>query len=144
MRHLQLAQLYREYYHLNVNKNTRCIVNWILIIMMAMLPLRSVLAISHGTCKMHHEVSREMMHHDMHTMHRVADDARIDTDESMDCCHDSGMQCSSDCSMVMSFSVITPTAISLPVLNETAFRTHVISDLVIRDLAPPIRPPACL
>lgn len=112
--------------------------------MMAILPLRSVFAINHDTCKMHHELSRETMHHDMHVMHRMADDARMDTDDSMNCCHDNGIKCSNDCSMVMSVSIIPPSAITLPVLNETAFRTHVISDLVVRDLAPPIRPPAYL
>jgi hypothetical protein len=144
MRHIQLAQGHREYYHLNVNKNTHCIINWILIFMVAMLPLRSVLAISHDTCKMHHEASAEITGHEMHAMHGESGDTRMDTDESMNCCHDSSVKCSSDCSMGMSVTVITPVAVTLPVLNETALRTHYISDLVVRDLAPPVRPPANL
>ncbi len=110
--------------------------------MMVMLPLRSVLAISHHKCEMHHETSPEIMDHDMHAMHRAAGDARMDTDKSMNCCPDSSVKCSSDCSMGMSVTVITPVAVTLPVLNETVFRTYVSSDPVVRDPAPPVRPPA--
>jgi hypothetical protein len=112
--------------------------------MMVMLPLRSVLAISHDKCQMHHEASPETMNHDMHAMHRISGDANMDTDKSMNCCRDSSVKCSSDCSMGMNVSIIMPIAITLPVPTETAFRTLVTTDPVVRNLAPPVRPPAYL
>jgi hypothetical protein len=84
------------------------------------------------------------MDHDMHLMHRVSDDARMETDESMNCCLDGSVKCSNDCSMGMGVSIIMPIAIALSVPTETAFRTLVTTDLVVRNLAPPVRPPAYL
>lgn len=139
--HIQLAQRYREYYYLTVNKNRYSIVNWVLIAMMVMLPMRSAMAFSQFTCEMHDESARKLMDHGMHMM---VDGARMDIDAPMDCCLDSDNHCGNDCGMNMSVSIITPSAITLPALHQTAFRTHVINDLVFRDLAPPIRPPASL
>jgi hypothetical protein len=128
-----------------VNKNTRNIINWVLIAMLAMLPLRSVMAVVESTCELHDEVSQGAIDHDMHMVHMRLDDASIDTAESSDCCCcESSMKCTSDCGIGTSASFIAQSAVLIPALNETVFQTHVKNDLVFRDLAPPIRPPASL
>jgi len=111
--------------------------------MIAMLPLRGVIANDKSTCELHDEVSPEVMSHAVHMAHIMADDAGIDADESNDCCCcDNGMKCTSDCGIGTSVPFISQSAITLPAVNQTAFRIHVTNDLVFRDLAPPIRPPA--
>lgn len=113
--------------------------------MMVMLPLRGVMASSQSTCELHDEASQQVMDHDMHKAHMMAEDAGMDTDESNDCCCcDNGMKCTSDCGIGTSVSFITQSTITVPAQNETAFRTHVNNNLVFRDPAPPIRPPASL
>jgi len=77
-------------------------------------------------------------------MHLMAEGAQMDADESQNCCSDLSMNCYSDCGIGMSVSIIMQSAITFPVQNETVFRTHVNNDLVFRDIAPPIRPPASL
>ena len=140
--HLLLAQSYREYYYLNVNKNTRNILNWVLIAMMVMLPMRSVMALAQSACEMHEQAEKG---HSMHMMHHIAKHAQSNTAESQnhDCC-DSDISCTGDCSTGMSVSFITQSAVMLPVLNKTAFNVRVSNNLVFRDLTPPLRPPANL
>lgn len=145
MHHLLLAQSYREYYYLNVNKNTRNILNWVLIAMMVMLPMRSVMAFVDTACEMHDQASQTVKGHGMHMMHQMDEDARIDADVSRnnDCC-DSDVSCTGDCSTGVSVSFITQSAVMLPVLNKTAFNPLVSNHLVFRDPTPPLRPPANL
>jgi hypothetical protein len=136
---LLLAQYYREYYYSNVNKKTRNILNWVLIVMMVMLPLRGVMAFAQSTCKMHDQA---MEGHGMHMMHMMAEDVQIDADESQNCdCCKGDITCSGDCSIGMSVSFITQSAVMLPALNKTAFNPLVNNNLVFRDLTPPLRPP---
>jgi len=145
MHHILLAQSYREYYYSNVNKNTRSILNWVLIAMMVMLPMRSVMAFAQSACEMHDQASQAVKGHNMHMMHQIAEDAQSDTAESQnhDCC-DSNISCTGDCSTGMNVSFITQSAVMLPVLNKTAFNVLVSNNLVFRDLTPPLRPPANL
>jgi hypothetical protein len=127
-----------------VNKNTRNILNWIVIAMMVMLPLRGVIALDQSACEMHDEASEEMVDHSLHTMHLMTEGVQMDANESQNCCSDLSMNCNSDCGIGMSVSFLMQSAIAVPAQNETAFRTHVNNNLVFRDLAPPIRPPASL
>jgi hypothetical protein len=145
MHHLLLAQRYREYYYLNANKNTRNILNWLLIAMMVMLPLRSVMALAQTTCEMHGQASLEMEGHSMHTMHMMNEDAQADNGatQNRDCCK-SGKTCTGDCCIGISVSFITQSAVLLPEFNEAAFNPLVNNSLVSRNLAPPVRPPANL
>jgi len=145
MHHLLLAQSYREYYYLNVNKNTRNILNWVLIAMMVMLPMRSVMAFVETACEMHDQASQVVENHSAHMMHQMDEDVQIDADESQnnDCC-DSDISCTGDCSTGISVSFITQSAVMLPVWNKTAFNPLVSNNLVFRDLTPPLRPPANL
>lgn len=118
--------------------------NWILIAMMAMLPLRSVIAFDQSSCEMHDQASMEV-DHSAHSMHAMSDAAQPESDQSNNCCCcDSDMKCSSDCGMGMSVSFLAQSVHTLPVLNQAAVRTHIDNSLVFRDLAPPIRPPASL
>lgn len=143
--HILLAQRYCEYYYSNMNKITRSILNWVLIAMMVMLPMRSVMAFAQSACEMHDHVSKAVENHSAHMMHQIAKDAQSDTAESQnnDCCN-GGISCTGDCSTGMSVSFITQSAVMLPVLNNTAFNVLVSNNLVFRDLTPPLRPPANL
>lgn len=110
--------------------------------MMVMLPLRSVMASAQTTCEMHGPASQAVEDHSMHVMHLMTEDLHESANEAdACCCCDSAMKCTGDCGIGMSVSFIAQSAIALPALNETAFRTHVDNNLVFRDLAPPIRPP---
>jgi len=113
--------------------------------MMVMLPLRSVMAFAQSTCEMHDQASQAVEDHSMHMMHQKAEDAQSDTGDSQnsDCCN-SGITCTGDCSVGMSVSFITQSAVMLPALNETEFNPLVNNSLVFRDLTPPLRPPANL
>jgi hypothetical protein len=128
-----------------VNKNTRNILNWVLIAVMVMLPLRSVMAFALTSCEMHDQASQAVEGHSMHMMHRMVENARSDTGDSQnsDCCN-SGITCTGDCSIGMSVSFITPSVVMLPALNEAEFNPLVNNNLVLRDLTPPLRPPANL
>ena len=118
--------------------------NWIVIALMVMLPLRGVIALDQSACEMHDEASEKMVDHSLHAMHLMAEGVQMDADETQNCCSDLSMNCSSDCGIGMSVSFLMHSAITVPVQNETAFRTYVNDNLVFRDLAPPIRPPASL
>ena len=61
--------------------------------MMAMLPLRSVIAFDQSSCEMHDQVSMEV-DHSAHSMHAMSDAAQPGADESNNCCCcDSDMKC---------------------------------------------------
>ena len=112
--------------------------------MMAMLPLRSVIAFDQSSCQMLDQVSMEV-DHSAHSMHAMSDAAQPESDELNNCCCcDSDMKCSSDCGMGAGVSFLMQSAVSLPVLNQAALRTHIDNTLVFRDLTPPVRPPASL
>lgn len=113
--------------------------------MMAMLPLRSSMVFAQTTCEMHDQASQLVEDYSMHMMHLMAEDTQIDNGESQnsDCC-DSDITCTSDCGMGMSVSFIIQSAVTLPALNKAAFNALVNNNLVLRDLAPPIRPPTNL
>lgn len=110
--------------------------------MMVMLPLRSVMALDQSACEMYNEASQEVIDHSLHAMHLMDEGVQMDADESQNCCSDLSINCNSDCGIGMSVSFIMQSAITFPAQNETEFRTHVNNNLVFRDLAPPIRPPA--
>ena len=113
--------------------------------MMVMLPMRSVLAFTQSTCEMHDHVSKAMENHGAHMMHLMGEDAQSDTGDSQnsDCCN-GGITCTGDCSVGISMSFITPSAVMLPALNEAEFNPVVNNTVVFRDLTPPLRPPANL
>jgi hypothetical protein len=118
--------------------------NWILITMLVMLPLRTVLAIDQS-CQMHDQASQQPAEHHMHTGHIMPETDQDDTVASDNCCCcDSSMSCNFDCGIGMSASVIMQHALTVPVLNKSSFRTQVVNNLVFRELIPLTRPPAYL
>ena len=112
--------------------------------MMVMLPLR-VMAFTQTSCEMHDQSSQAMEGHGMHMMHQMDEAVQTDADESRnsDCC-DNDTSCTGDCGLGMSLSFITPPAVMLPVVNKAAFNSLVNNNPVLRDPAPPVRPPANL
>jgi len=124
-----------------MHKTKRNILNWILVTMMVVLPLRGVQALDHSNCQMHDEASRVV---NVHSMHMMSEATQVNTIDLHNCCDNSDVKCNSDCGIGTAVSFITQPAITLPALNETSFLAHVNNDLVFRDLAPPIRPPANL
>ena len=120
--------------------------NWFLIAMIVMLPLRGVLALDRASCEMHDEASQIEQGHAMHmaghvTMH-MQEDVDLKAAGSDDCCCcDKSMQCSSHCGPGAGASVIIQSAFTVPELKRVTLRTHVNSGLIFRDPEPPVRPP---
>jgi len=128
-----------------VKQSLRNILNWILITMMVMLPLRAVLAIDQSSCQMHGESAQQFKGHHMHLRHMMSEAVQTDVADSHDCCCcESSVSCYYDCGIGMSASFIMQHAMTVPVLNKASFRTHVENNLVFRELIPPTRPPAKL
>jgi hypothetical protein len=139
-----LDHAYRGYYYRTVNKKTRHILNWMLVALMVMLPLRNVSALEQVNCQMHDQSSIEMNEHGMHGMHGVSDIADADTDANEQhncCCCDSGMNCNGNCSLGPAVSFIMQPAITVPLINGTAFHSCINSPLVLTEFSPPLRPP---
>ena len=112
---------------------------------MAMLPLRNGMAFEQVDCQMQEKSSIEMTEHDMHAMHGMSDIADVDANEQHDCCCcDSGMSCNGNCSLGLGVSFFMQPAITVPVINGTAFQACINSPLVLTEFSPPIRPPASL
>jgi hypothetical protein len=140
-----LDQRYPEYYYQAVDRKTYNMLNWILIALVAMLPLRGVQAIEQVNCQMQDQSSMEMIDYGMHAGHDMSDIAGIEADKQHDCCCcDNGMNCSGDCGMGIGASFIMQSTISVPVVNTTALRTQYNSSLASGTFSPPIRPPANL
>ena len=139
-----LDQRCREYYDLIVNKRTHNMLNWMLIVLMAILPLRNAAAFEQVNCQMHEQSSIEMSDHDMHAMHGMSHmDSSGDTAAAPDdcCCCDNSMSCNGDCGVGLGASFIVQSAITVPAISGTTCRTHINATLVLRDVSPPIRPP---
>lgn len=113
-----------------------------LIALVAMLPLRNVMALEQLNCQMHEQSSIEVTGHDMHAMHGMSATSDVVANTSDDCCCcDNGMQCNGDCGLGLGASFIVQSAIVVPVINGTTFHAHDHNTLVIGEFSPPIRPP---
>lgn len=140
-----LDQACRGYYDLIVNSKTHNILNWMLIVLMALLPLRNVMALEQVNCQMHEQSSIEMTAHGMHAMHDMSGIADVDANEQHNCCCcDSGMSCSGDCNLGLAVSFIMQPAITVPEIDGTTFHASINSPLALTEFSPPIRPPASL
>lgn len=116
--------------------------NWLLIVLMALLPLRNATAFEQVNCQMHDQSSMEMSGHDMHAMHGMSHmDSSDTTAPDNCCCCDNGMSCNGDCGLGLGASFIVQSAITVPVISDTTCRIHINATLVFRDVSPPIRPP---
>jgi hypothetical protein len=121
---------------------TQRILNWMLIALMVMSPLRLVWADGQPNCDMHDQSAEQ---HAEHHWHHSADANQYDVVDSGDCCCcDSSASCGSDCGFSIGASVILPSGIDLALSNPSSIRTKIVNDLVFREFSPPTRPPAYL
>ena len=123
-----------------VNHKTRILLHWILIAILAMAPLRGVMAMG-ADCDMS-AGSQAMADHTMHAMH-MSDDASP-ANEPQNCCNDSTVACTSDCGAGMNYPFITQDAMTAASIDHSRLVARVHSDLLVRAPTPPIRPPAYL
>ena len=120
---------------------TQRILNWMLITLMVMLPLRVVWADVQSSCDMHDPSAEQHAEHHQH--HSPDADQYGSVDSGDCCCCDSGTSCGSDCGASTSVGVILPSGLDLSLSNTFSIRTKTVNDLVFRELSPPTRPPAC-
>ena len=139
----RLARWFTEYYHFVMKRTARKMLNWVVIMMMVMLPVRSVLALPLAACDMHEAASHASGDHGAHAMHHAVESVRNGTADASDCC-DSATHCGGDCGMGTGFSFIAPSVISVPSSIEHGIHSRFIDHLVFREIAPPFRPPANL
>jgi len=121
----------------------RKLLNWVVVIMMVMLPLRGGLALPQAACDMHEAASHAADDHSGHKMHHAVESVQTETADASDCC-DSATHCGGDCGMGTGFSFMAPSIISVPSSTGPGVRSRVTDHLVARDIAPPVRPPANL
>ena len=138
-----LARGCTEYYHFVMNQTARNMLNWVVVIMMVMLPMRGVLALPQAACDMHEMAFHAAGDHSAHEMHHAVEPVQTETANASDCC-DSATHCAGDCGMGTGFSFIAPSIISVPSSTGSGVRSRVTDHLVAREIAPPVRPPANL
>ncbi len=131
---------------MTVNNNTRKLFHWALIVILAMAPLRGVMAMG-SDCDMSETSHQSMVDQTMHTMHN-SDDVSPGHDslsQSQDCCCcDTAMACNSDCGVGISFSFIVQDIVTTVSIDHSRLVARVQDDLLMRAPTPPIRPPAYL
>ena len=116
-------------------------------------PIRSAMAVQQAPCDMdgmnmdEMSMSMSMQGHDMHAMHDMSstdDPADLATDQqvvsSAQCCC-CGNDCVSNCDISVSVSLIMQVSAFSPVFVNTSNTHSFISDLLLRALTPPSRPP---
>lgn len=120
--------------------------HYVIIILLMITPLRSVLASAPALsyCDMADmDMTAKTMSMQMHV---VSVDAVInkqaETDHKYSCCD--GATCASNCDMGMSVSILIQSSSYLPVYINTTTLTLPASNLLVRALTPPSRPPVIL
>jgi hypothetical protein len=131
------------YYYIFVKAPTPQIVNWILIALMVVMPLRAVMALERVNCEMHDAAIATSHDHSMHMMHDMNDQVQpLATDQQTCCCCDGTVSCTSDCAAGLSVSLLLPSSVVLPERNRPLYRSMMANKPVFRDPSPPLRPPA--
>ena len=122
-------------------------------------PIRSAMAVQQAHCDMdgmnmdEMSMSMSMQDHDMHDMHAMHamsstdDPADLTTDQravsgTQCCCCD--YDCVSNCEIGVSVSLVMQVSLYSPVFVNTSNTDSYISDLLLRALTPPSRPPATI
>ena len=121
---------------------TQRILNWMLIALMVMLPLRLVWADVESSCDRQDPSAEQYATHHMHHSHDIDQYDGVDSGDC--CCCDNGTSCGSDCGFSYNVGVILSSGLDLSLSNTFSIRTKIVTDLVFRDLSPPTRPPAFL
>ncbi|MBT8129652.1 MAG: hypothetical protein KJP10_06655 [Gammaproteobacteria bacterium] len=126
-----------------MKQRTPHIVNWVLIALMVVLPLRGVIALERIACEMHDADAASVHDHSMHRMHAMNDQVQpLTTEKQTCCCCDVGTTCSNDCAAGLSVSLIMQSSVVLPERNRSVYRALIGNKPVFRDPSPPLRPPA--
>jgi hypothetical protein len=126
-----------------VKQRTPHIVNWVLIALLIMLPLRGVIALERIDCGMQAAEAASVHDHSMHMKHGVSDQVQpLTTEKHACCCCDVGTSCSNDCAAGLGVSLIMQSSVVLPERNRPVYRSLIGNKPVIRDPSPPLRPPA--
>lgn len=119
---------------------TQRILNWMLIALMVLLPLRVVWADVQSSCDMQDPSTEQHAEHHQH--HSPDADQFVSVDSGDCCCCDSGASCGADCGASTSVGVILPSGLDLSLPNTLSIRTKIVNGLVFREIRPPTRPPA--
>ena len=116
-------------------------------------PIRSAMAVQQAHCDMdgmnmdEMSMSMSMQDHAMHAMSSTDDPADLTTDQravsgTQCCCCD--YDCVSNCEIGVSVSLVMQVSLYSPVFVNTSNTDSYISDLLLRALTPPSRPPATI
>ena len=128
-----------------MNKTLRNTVVCLVITLIAVMPLRAVMALGQSDCQMHDLSPQQAAAHHVHADHAVLDKDQhsvVTVDDC--CCCDSSMSCNSDCGVGVLAAAIMHTPFTVPAINKSSFRTRFENTLVFRELIPLTRPPAYL
>ena len=138
------------------------LLRYVLIILLMLAPLRSVLASQLMACGMDMSAVAEdvaistsssvraaqVSEHCQHMQKMAADNAETevvsDSDHLMKRCCDSNSACSADCHFSITLSLFLPRADYSPVLLGTGIFENISTTPIVRELAPPSRPPLSL
>ena len=132
------------------------ILNWLLITVMVMLPLRGALASELADCQMKHEQSDKEQHQTMidHSAHMMSGSVQAGAGDAVEksaatpggdphqCCDDKGMMCNNDCASMMSMSFVIHSASSIDARYHSVLTAQTTTDVLLRALPPLERPPA--
>ena len=134
-----------------MNRRARNTINWLIIAMMVVLPVRAVNAFAQFACETPEQAAEVMHDHSMHMMQETRTQHEmhvmpetVQTDSAACCCCDGDVSCSGDCAAGAGASFVMPAMIRVPVVHGSEIRTHVAVDPLSRDQSPPTRPPASL
>jgi hypothetical protein len=129
------------------------LLRWLLIVMMTVTPLRAVTA-GNTDCKMdvaNDAASSVMMsehatdHHEMeqHVHIMDIDDSSIAANLCC-CCTDGHESCASNCDMGLTVSLVMRELSFAAVILDVSESVIISSNILLRELAPPSRPPAVI
>ena len=108
-------------------------------------PLRSVMAIQSTHCQMDDMSVMNSMVQDQsvqgQTSHHMDHDQSIAVDQQCCCCDDA---CAGSCDMGMSASLVMQSSSYGPVFRNVSESVSISTDILVRELTPPSRPPANL
>jgi hypothetical protein len=150
-----------------VNVKHYRLLHFVLIFLLIISPLRSALAMQLMQCEMENmmdDVTANMAvashHAEMHTMHvstnaspvgsshqlhvMQTESAQPVSDQHQCCCCDDGSNCMGNCDLGMNASLVILVSAYTPAFVEVTQAPIISTDVIIRELTPPSRPPATL
>lgn len=138
---MQLDLRRLEYYYLAMRAKKHYFLNWLLITVIVMMPLRSVLAFDLSECQTQHEQSQVMVDHSHHMM---SETVQADSGNSHKCCNDKGKLCNNDCTSMMNMSFVIQSSSLIENHYHSVLTAQTTIDVILRALPPLEKPPAYL